>query len=759
MNDKPWLKYYDHWVPPAITYPHMPLSRLLIIASIVYPRNVATVFYDAELTYMQLREQVTRLAAALEDLGLKKGDHIAIMLPNSPPFVIAFYAIQWIGATVVNMSPLWVEREVHEVIETSGAVALITENALAGKAAGAREHTALEHVITVGLEEYMPPEAAQTYIAGLEAQGLPDLPDAPWRHRWVDLIQTAPRPFDVEIDPEEDVAVLQYTGGTTGKLKAAMLTHYNIVANLVQMNKWGAPYNNEGNETLLCVIPFAHIYGLNAIMNRAIFHGYRMVLVPQLDVNVLADLIEQYHPTHFYAVPALLRAVLGRRHMDQAAVKSIKFVTAASSPLPRDLMIRYESQMDGMFTEGYGLTEACPLVTLWPIFNEPNRDSVGLPVPDVRIRIMDPGDAAREMPAGEVGEITVNGPQVMKGYWNEPEETAQVLRADPDGARWLYTGDLGYMDATGCLYVVGRKKHMIKVAGFNVYPNEIEHILEEHPAVSEAAVIGVPDKMHGERILAYVVRAPGAEVAESELLDFCKTNLSPYKVPRRLTFRESLPKNGVGKVLHKELIRQELESGKRKGRRPDFAAPTVDDPDIAPEAYFCEILPRAFADYVAAHPPGDEMEGTRFVVQYTVNGDVFSIHITDGRRMTVRQAPAERSTIASRIDLASWRDSVTGRVFTGLAPIAMGATAPRLAMLKDAHGTVHLELARPDGSLYRASITYNGDTATAVTVQMSADDYSAMSRGEINGVEALLSGRLRATGDISFLQVLASLRE
>lgn len=754
MDNKPWLKYYDHWVPPTINYPHMPLSRLLIIASIIYPDNTATLFYDAELTYKQLRDQVTRMAAALEDLGLKKGDHIAIMLPNSPQFIIAFYAIQWIGATVVNMSPLWVAREVREVTETSQAVALITENSLVGKV----DDSQLEHIITVGLEEYMSEEAAQSHLSELEAQGaLPKLPDS--YHRWADLIQTEPRPFDIDIDPEEDIAVLQYTGGTTGKLKAAMLTHYNIVANIVQMNKWGEPYNNEGHETSLCVIPFSHIYGMNSIMNRAIFHGYRMVLVPQLDITLLADLIERYRPTHFSAVPALLRAILGRRQIDQKAVKGIKFVTTASSPLPRDLMIRYESQMDGMFTEGYGLTEAGPVVTLWPIFNEPNRDSVGLPMPDVYIRITDPDEPERELPAGEVGEININGPQVMKGYWAEPEETAQVLRAGPDGTQWLYTGDLGYVDTDGYLYIVGRKKHMIKVAGFNVYPNEIEGILEEHPGLKEAAVIGVPDKTRGERILAYVVRQPGAAVEESELLDFCKENMSPYKVPRRITLRESLPKTSVGKVLHKELIRQELESGKRKERRPDFVAPTVDDPDITPETYFCEDLPRAFEEYASAHPPGPEMKDTQFVVQYTVENDSFSIYITDGQHMEVKQSTAENPTIATQIDLESWRDSVTGRVFTGLSPIAMGATPARRAKLKEAHGTAHLELTRPDGSLYKASIIYQGDTDTAVTVQMRTEDYSAMSRGEINGVEALLSGKLRATGDISFLQILAALRE
>ncbi len=764
MDDRPWLKYYDYWVPASINYPHIPLSRLLLIASIIYPQHKATLFYDAELTYMQLRTEVTRLAAALQDLGLGKGDHIGIMLPNSPQYIIAFYAVQWIGATAVNMSTLWVAREVSEVIRQSEISVLIVEASLAAKAfdmhTDVQAESKLAHIITVGLEAYMSDAAARQYREENAAQGhTPNLPDQPWHHHWADLMQTAPRPFDVDIDPEEDVAVIQYTGGTAGKLKAAMLTHYGLVINVVQAAKWGEPYTNDGNETTLCVVPFSHAYGMNLVMNRAIFHGYRMALVPRFDVNLLVDTIEKYHPSHFYAVPALIRAIMNRRMADQDAIKSLKFVTSGASPLPRDLMFQYEARMNGMFTEGYGLTEACLLMTMWPILNEPNRESVGLPYPDVFIKIMDAESGTRALPTGEVGEIVINAPQVMKGYWKQPEETARVLRRDAAGQRWLYSGDLGYMDEKGYLYVVGRKKDMIIVAGFNVYPNEVELVLAQHPAVQEVAVVGVPDKARGERIYAYVVLDPEAEVVSTQaLIEHCKANLAAYKVPRRVIFRTSLPKSGIGKVVRAELVRQELEAARHTDARPDFM-PAHAPAEITPEAYFTEFIPRAFAAYVDANPPCAAMEGSNFVVAYTVGDATFGIHVGDGRHMTVSRTTPDAPTIATRTDLDSWRDSVTGLVFTGLAAIAQGATALRLAKLAEVHGTVHLELTRDDGTLYRASVTYNGDTATSVTVQMSTHDYSAMSRGEISGIEALLAGKLRAHGDMGFLQVLATLRE
>ncbi len=744
MQDKPWLRHYDHWVPEHINYPHMPLSRLLVIASIVYPRHTATLFYGAEMTYLELREHVTRLAAALEDLGLGKGDRIGVMLPNSPQYIIAFYATQWIGATVVNMSTLWVEREIAEAIEDTEMAALVTEDTLAAKVPDTDMH-----LITAARAAYMPEDARPDTDP-------PPLPEG--AHRWADLIQTPPRPFDVDIDPEEDVAVLQYTGGTTGTPKPAMLTHYGLTANVVQAGRWAGLYANDGNETFLCVIPFSHGYGMNLVMNRAIFHGYRMALVPEFDIHMLIDIIQTYRPTHFYTVPALLRAIMGRRQIDQAAIKALKFVGCGSSPLPRDLMIRYETQMDGMFTEGYGLTEACLLVTLWPIFNQPNRASVGVPMPDVTVRIMDAEAGERVLPPGEVGEIVVNAPQVMKGYWRRPEETAQVLRQDDAGRRWLHTGDLGYMDEAGCLYVVGRKKDMIIVAGYNVYPTEVEAVLEQYPGVAEAAVVGIPDRTRGERIYAYVVPDGSAALEEGDILDYCKANLAAFKVPRRVVFREGLPKGGIGKVLRGELVRQEMEPAHRDGARPDYQPPVV-SANVTPAIYFTGLLPRDFAAYADAHPPDEAMAGKDFTVQYTIDAEVYTVRVLDGMRMEVEPAPTDAPTIAVTTDLASWRDSVTGTIFTGLSPVAQGVTRRRLAQIEDVRGTAHLELTRPDDSLYRASIIYHGGAETVVTVQMRAEDYSAMSRGKLGGVEALMSGKLRAHGDMGFLRTLAKLRE
>jgi long-chain acyl-CoA synthetase len=756
MDSRPWLKRYDFWVPNTINYPHMPLSRLLVVASIAYPQHTATLFYDATLTYAQLRAEVTRLAAALQDLGIGKGDHIGVMLPNSPQYVIAFYAVQWLGATAVNMSTLWVAREIADVIRTSEMIALITEDTLADKALESKADSNLKHLVTVGLETYMSPEARETYLAERDAS--PRLPDEPWHHRWDDLMQAEPCPFDVDIDPKEDVAVIQYTGGTTGAPKAAMMTHYGLVANVIQAAAWVGKYANDGEETVLCVVPFSHGYGMNMVMNRAIFHGYCMALIPHFDVSMLIDVIERYRPTHFYSVPALLRAILDRRQTDQTAVKSLKLVGTGSSPLPRELMMRYEAQIDGLFIEGYGLTEAGPLVTLWHLLNAPNRGSVGIPLPDVIIKIVDAQDGTQPLPAGEVGEIIVSAPQVMKGYWNHPEETAEVLHTDADGQRWLHTGDLGYMDENGYLYVVGRKKYMIIVAGFNVVPAEVEAVLEMHAGVQEAAVIGVPDKTRGERVQAYVVLNAGAAITRRELIDYCKENLASYKVPRRVIFRDSLPKGSIGKVSYEALIHEASEAPRRAGERPDFT-PALAPDGVIPATFFTEMLPRDFAAYAQQHPPNSQMADVTYTVQYNIDGEIFTIEVTDGVHMTVTHEPAAKPDIAIETDRESWHDSVTGRVFTGLSPVAQGATARRLSDLKDVRGKVHLELKRPDGTLYRATVTYNGDTNTSVTVNMTTDAYSQMSRGKLSGTRALLTGRLRAKGDLGFLRTLASLRE
>ncbi|MCZ7542130.1 MAG: AMP-binding protein [Anaerolineae bacterium] len=364
------------------------------------------------------------------------------------------------------------------------------------------------------------------------------------------------------------------------------------------------------------------------------------------------------------------------------------------------------------------------------------------------------GRRARPAPGG-VGEIVISGPQLAKGYWKQPEETARVLRTDAQGVRWLYTGDIGYMDEAGYFYVVDRKKDTIIVAGYNVYPSEIESVLLEHPAVAEAAVIGVDDRARGQRIEAYVVLAPGAMVTEQALLEHCKANMAPYKIPRRVIFRESLPKNAVGKVRRAELARAEAEAA--AADRPDFTI-TPAPPDVTPEGFFTELLPRDFAAYVTAHPPGDALDATTFTVQYTVDGAVYALHIVDGRALRVTREAAPSPDIAVTTDLESWRDSVTGRVFTGLSPVAQGATAQRRAKLAEVRGTVHLELARADGSLYRATATYNGETGAAVVIRMSTADYSDMQRGRLSGAEALVSGKLQAQGDLGVLQALAAMR-
>lgn len=543
---KPWLKHYDFWVPAQLNPPRQPLYQILQIASANFRDKPVTAFMGAQLTFGQVKAQVDQLATALAMLGITKGDRVGIMLPNCPQYLISFFAIVRLGAVVTNINPIYTPREVALVAKDSAMRAIIVLDLMAPIVLAVRDQTAIEHIIVTSLPEYSaaadtaPPAPAGTLSF---SKLINDVAEALY-----------PR---VTINPEEDVAVLQYTGGTTGVPKGAMLTHLNLYANVLQSYNWGREITQRGDERYLMVIPYFHIYGQTVGMLLGTWNGAMQIPVPKFDPDLLIRAIKQYKPTFFPGVPTLYIAMLNHPEIKSCGLEYVRRFNSGSAPLPVEVIERFEQLSGAMLYEGYGLTEASPTTHSTPTLARRKPGSIGLPFPSTDCKIVDLETGAREVGIGEDGELCVRGPQVMKGYWNRPDETAIALR---DG--WLYTGDVARMDEDGYFYIVQRKKDMIIVGGFNVYPNEVEDVLFTHPAVLEAAVIGVPDEYKGEAVKAFVVLKPGAAATADDLLAHCRANLAKYKMPTRLDIVPSLPKSAVGKVLRREL--RELEANNPK---------------------------------------------------------------------------------------------------------------------------------------------------------------------------------------------------
>ena len=542
---KPWLDHYDYWMRPHINYPRRPLYEILRLTAVQAPESVATAFQGAHLTYAQIKEQSDKLATALVRFGIKQGDRIGIMLPNCPQYIIATFAILRLGAIVVNINPLYTPREVAVVAGDSGMRLLFTLDLLAPIVFAALEQTSLEKVIVTSMAEYSPAATRAAVIEGTE--------------RFADLLASVAEPElpHVEIHPE-DVAVLQYTGGTTGVPKGAMLTHYNIFANVIQVSLWGNHESRTGGETYLLVIPFFHIYGFTVGMMVGTWLGVQQVLIPKYDVEALLKAIRDYRPTYFPAVPTIYISLLNHPQVKEYGIDKVRAFNCGSAPLPIEVITQFEHLTGGVtLNEGYGLSEASPVTHSTASLARRKPGSIGLPFPDTEIKIVDLQAGTKEVGVGEEGELCIAGPQVMKGYWNRADETTIALREDKSGRTWLYTGDVARMDEDGYFYIVQRKKDMIIVSGFNVYPTEIEGVLYQHPAVQEAGVIGIPDAYRGEAVKACVVLRKGMTATPEELIEHCKTQLAEFKVPKKIQIRESLPKTAVGKVLHRVLREEE----------------------------------------------------------------------------------------------------------------------------------------------------------------------------------------------------------
>ena len=533
-----------------MTYPDLTLPQLLARTVAKSPDDIALLYMGAEISYSQLQEHVNRLAAGLQAAGLKKGDRVAIMMPNCPQFVISFFGVLRAGGIVTATSSMYTAREVANQWNDAGATMAIVDRRFYKVVKGAiPQLPTLRNVILTGARQYSARHFQQlrTKLSrGKTGEALkaPSHTTSPRLHKWEEFLLGSDRPKPDGLR-QSDIACLQYTGGTTGVSKGAMLTHGNLVINACQANAWlGATQG----ERMVAALPFFHIYAMTCVMISTVLDGGSIVVLPRFELRSALNVIRKFHPTIFHGVPTMYVAFNGAPNVERYGFHCLRVCMSGGAPLPVEVRQRFEELTGGKLVEGYGLTETSPVTHVNPPLGSLKVGSIGLPIVDTEVRIMDLDGGEREMPVGEIGEIAIRGPQVMKGYWNKPQETELVLR---DG--WLYTGDVAKKDEDGFYYIVDRKKDMIIAGGYNIYPREVEEVLFECPKVNEAAVIGVPDKYRGESVKAFVVLKPGMSATDKEIMAFCRERLASYKVPREVVFRDSLPKSGVGKYLRREL--------------------------------------------------------------------------------------------------------------------------------------------------------------------------------------------------------------
>jgi long-chain acyl-CoA synthetase len=532
-----WLKHYPAGVRAQLEYPAVPMTRFLDQTAATRPDAPAIDFYGRKLTYRQLYGAANKCANALKALGVQPGDRVALMMPNCPQYVIGYFGILKAGAVVAQVNPLYVEREIEYLCNNAGAKLMLVADVLYPKVAAALPNTGVKTVLVGRLKGDVPlgPEAS-SFEAAIEA--------AP---------HTDP---GVPITPEM-VAVLQYTGGTTGVSKGAMLTHANLVANVIQTAEWFGPGQVDGEaRKFLTILPLFHSYGMTVCMNFGIQQGAELILLPKFDLGEVLETIRRTQPNFFPGVPTMYVAVHSHPKAEEYGVSSIRFCNSGGAAMPVEVMHQFEQRFGATIVEGYGLSEASPVTHCNPLTGLRKPGSIGIAYPDTDCKIVDLEAGTRELPAGEQGELIIRGPQIMAGYWRMPEETAGALR-EFGGETWLYTGDICRIDQDGYIYVTDRKKDMIIAGGYNIYPRDVEEAIYLHEAVQEAVVAGIPDPYRGETVKAYIVLKPGYVVSDKELEVHCRKHLAAYKVPRLYEFRASLPKSAVGKLLRRVLVDEE----------------------------------------------------------------------------------------------------------------------------------------------------------------------------------------------------------
>ncbi|MEI5906932.1 long-chain fatty acid--CoA ligase [Bacillus spongiae] len=538
-TNKAWLKHYPDSIQSEVVIPNKTLPQVLQDTATKYPQHSAIRFFNQQLTYQQLHTSVQLFAAALQKKNVQKGDRVAIMLPNCPQYVIAFYGTLLAGGIVAQVNPMLVERELEYLLNDSEAETIIVLESLYPRLKSIQANTKVKNVIVVNLKP--------TSLS-VEAEDFQKM-----------IANSAGDLTPVDIDTEQDIAVLQYTGGTTGRSKGAMLTQRNLLANVVQSAEFFKHEFKEGEERILSVVPLFHIFGVSSCMNFAIFAGAESIMLPRFEVEEVLQTINLTRPTIFPGVPTMYVAITHHPKLGEYKLDSIHTCNSGGAPMPVELFKEFERKTGARILEGYGLSETSSCTHGNGNFAERKFGTVGLALPSMDYKIVDLATGEKEVPAGELGEIIIKGPQVMKGYWNMPEETAHALR---DG--WFYTGDIAKMDEDGYLTIIDRKKDLIIASGFNIYPREVEEVIYEHPSIQEAVVIGVPDAYRGETVKAVVVLKGGMETTEAEIIAFCRTSLASYKVPTTVEFRQQLPKTNVGKILRRSL----REEAKRPNNVP-----------------------------------------------------------------------------------------------------------------------------------------------------------------------------------------------
>ena len=556
MAERPWLAAYDAGVPADIDVPDEPLHAALSAAARHYPRRTAIRFFGRSLSYAELDVLANRFANVLLALGVQQGDRVALLLPNCPQMVVAYYGGLRAGAVMVPTSPLYVESELEHQLADAGASVVVCLSSLFGKIQAVRPRLpALQRVIVTSIKDFFPTRLRLLFSLTRERRdghrvSLPGDGRTYWLMRLLSRARSSDPNIEVKAD---DLALLQYTGGTTGVAKGAMLTHRNLVANTLQVRACFVNLANpSGPDIVMGVLPLFHIYAMTTVMNFSIRGGGTMVLQPRFIVDDVLKAIQRERPHLFPGVPTMYMAINHAPHLSRYNLRSLKGAISGAAPLPREVQARFEQLTGARLIEGYGLTEASPVTHCVPFAAEHRVGTIGVPVPSTEAAIFDQETGTRRLAPGEVGELAVRGPQVMRGYWNRPDETAQVLRGG-----WLFTGDLARVEPDGYFSIVDRKKDMIITGGMNVYPRDVEEPLYQHPKVKEAVAVGVADPRWGEAVKVYLVLRDGETATEQEILDFCHARMARYKVPKHVEFRRELPKSLVGKVLRRQLIEEE----------------------------------------------------------------------------------------------------------------------------------------------------------------------------------------------------------
>jgi long-chain acyl-CoA synthetase len=555
MEERIWHKSYDPQVPPGIDYEALTLPEALDRSARNYPHQTALLMMGKKITYRELNAHVNRFANALRDLGVKKGDKVALLLPNIPQGFIACYAVFRLGAVVVMNNPLYTESELEYQLNDSDSTVAISLDLLLPRILKLKEKTGIRTIISCHIRDYLPFPAKQLFPLVKKRLHRRPVPGE-GVHEFMDLVNKFPDQPPVAEVNLDDLGALLYTGGTTGVSKGVMLTHRNLSVNVQQLRAWTFDAG-EGRESLMGIFPIFHSAGFTAVMNHCLYRGLSIILVPKPDPGGVLKMTKKYRPDYFPCVPTLYVGLLNHQEFPKTDFSFIKGCVSGAAPLALETLKQWKDVVGTQIMEVYGLTETSPLSHANPWRGKAKAGSVGLPVPDTDCKIVDLVDGTKEMGLGESGEILLKGPQLTQGYYKKPEETAEAIR---DG--WFYTGDIGYMDDEGYLYIVDRKKDMIIAGGFNIYPRDIDEVLYEHPKIKEACAVGIPDPYRGETVKAFIVPREGETLTAEEVILFCREKLAAYKTPKQVEFVEDLPKSTVGKVLRRKLREREMEKTK-----------------------------------------------------------------------------------------------------------------------------------------------------------------------------------------------------